>query len=83
MLVQFCFDGMKSYISSKGTRYADLFVRGITDEGKADFEQIKLRTFDESVIQDCEKLKQNDIVALDLSIKEATVDAVIRQEVFL
>ncbi len=76
MLVQFCFDGIKSYVSSKGTRYADLFVRGITDEGTPDFEQVKLRTFDESVIQDCERLKPSDIVALDLSIKEATVDAV-------
>lgn len=83
MIVQFFYDGIRSYTSSKGNRYADLFVRGVTDEGTADFEQVKLRTFDEAVIQSCERLKPNDVVGLDLTIKDATVNCVRKQEVFL
>ncbi len=76
MIVKGYYDGNKSHVSGKGNVYADIFFRGMTADGTADIEQAKLRTFSETVINACRNLNQGDIVELDLTIRDATVEEV-------
>lgn len=72
MLVSCYFDGIKSATSSKGNTYGDIFCRGMREDGTADFEQMKFRTFDEAVIKKANGLQKDDIINLELTIRDAT-----------
>ena len=73
MQVSFLCDGTKIRVSKSGKPYAELYVRELTDGGEADFEQHVYRSFEESVVQECQKLKPNTVVVADLEIREALV----------
>lgn len=77
MLVKGFYDGMKVHTSSKGTTFADVFIRGLCVDGTADFEQIKLRTFNEAVIKDLQGYSKDDILNLDLTVRDAFIEGVI------
>lgn len=76
MIIQAFCDGVKTYISSKGNPYADIFIRGVDAEGSPDFEQLKLRTFDEKVIKTCQEVKKEDLISFDITIRDATIEGV-------
>ena len=77
MIVKTVFDGMRTYVSSKGTTYADIYVRGVSANGTEDFEQVKLRTFNNEVINACIDFNKDDILELDLTIRDAMVEGVL------
>lgn len=76
MVLSVYFDGYRESVSSKGTKYADLFVRGMNAEGESDMEQLRLRTFDEGVIGVAKTLKRDAVVNLNIVIRDALVEGV-------
>lgn len=76
MVLAVYYDGCKEAVSSKGTRYADLYVRGMNAEGEADMEQMRLRTFNDSVIAVAKTLKKDAVINLDIVIRDALVEGV-------
>lgn len=73
MVVPFVLDGVKEKTSSKGSSYAEIYVRGVDENGDADFVQKRFMTFEEDVITKLRTKKPNDCVNLELEIKDATV----------
>ena len=68
--------GIKEHTSSKGNKYADLLVYAMLDDGDPDLEQTKIRTFDEDVIKVARDFKRDDVVLLDLVIRDATCSGI-------
>lgn len=68
------FDGFKESVSSKGNPYGDIYVRGMNAEGVADMEQLKLRTFSSDVLAVAKTLKKDDVINLELQLRDATVE---------
>lgn len=76
MQVSFLCDGVRIKTSKSGKPYAELYVRELGDDGEADFEQRVYRSFEESVVQECQNLKPSTIIVADLEIREALVTRV-------
>lgn len=76
MILTAYFDGVKEATSSKGNKYGDVYVRGMDAEGVADMEQLKLRTFNEGVLAVAKTLKKDDVINLELQLRDATVEGI-------
>lgn len=74
MILSGFFDGMKESLSSKGNAYADIFFRGMDGDGLPDFEQSHYRTFDADVIAGARKLAKDDVIVLDIQIRDAVIN---------
>lgn len=76
MIVSVYVDGFKENKSAKGNVYGDLFCRGVAADGSADFEQLRLRTFNEEVVAKLRKMPKDAVVDLELRLRDATIEAV-------
>lgn len=73
-MITYCiFDGVKEKISSKGNKYGEIFVKGLKEDGTADFEQVKLRTFSEDVLNSCKALKTAETIKIFFSVNDFSI----------
>lgn len=73
MFVQFLLEGVKQKTSSKGTGYAEAYVKGVDEDGNPDIIQRRFMIFDEDVIEKLKRKKAGDLVNLELEVRDATV----------
>lgn len=73
MVVPLILEGTKEKASSKGKIYAEVYAKGVDDDGNADMVQRRFMCFEEDVINQLRSKKPGDCVNLVLEIKEATV----------
>lgn len=73
MFIQTVLDGVREKTSSKGSKYAEVYIKGVDEDGTPDFVQRRFMCFDEVVIERLEKFKKDDLINLDLEIREATI----------
>lgn len=76
MFAQFLLEGVREKTSSKGSAYAEVFVKGVDEDGNPDIVQHRFMTFDEEVLSKLRTKKTNDYVNLQLEIREATITGV-------
>ena len=70
------FDGVEVKKSAKGIDFATIYLRSIKEDGTADFKQEKFNTFNPEVISSCRKLKQNDIISVDITIRDGLIETI-------
>lgn len=73
--------GYKKYTSQKtGKKYGYIYVYPLLEDGNPDIEQMKIRTFSETVLEICDMLQPGESIVLDLSVKEILLQGVQRYE---
>lgn len=77
MIISVYVDGLKEATSAKGNQYGDLYCRGVSGDGTPEFEQLKFRTFNSDVLAKLRKVNKDQLVELDLQIRDATIEGII------
>lgn len=67
------YEGLKEKTSSKGNKYGEIFIKGLKEDGTADFERVKLRTFSEDIINLCKSLKTSEAIKIYFSVNDLSI----------
>lgn len=74
---QFLFEGMvEPKTSSKGTKYSNIYIKEIDENGEPKMEQQKYPIFGDELCDAFSKIEKNSIIEIDYDVKDISINRV-------